>query len=102
MMNKKMIKKTYQLQKDMAKMQEDLENVTVQSSVGGGVVRAIVTGKLKLQSLEIDPEAISRDDAEMLQDLIIAAVNDGLEQAQDMVSQQMSNLTGGINIPGIT
>ena len=102
MMNKKMIKKAYQLQKDMVKMQEELENITVESSVGGGVVKAVVTGKLKLQSLEIDPETISNDDVEMLQDLIISAVNDSLEQAQDMVSKQMNNLTGGINIPGLT
>jgi len=101
-MNKKMIKKAYQLQKDMVKMQEELENITVESSVGGGVVKAVVTGKLKLQSLEIDPETVSNDDVEMLQDLIISAVNDGLEQAQDMVSKQMNNLTGGINIPGLT
>ena len=101
-MNKKMIKKAYQLQKDMVKMQEELENITVESSVGGGVVKAVVTGKLKLQSLEIDPETISNDDVEMLQDLIISAVNDSLEQAQDMVSKQMNNLTGGINIPGLT
>jgi DNA-binding YbaB/EbfC family protein len=97
-----MIKKAYQLQKDMVKMQEELENITVESSVGGGVVKAVVTGKLKLQSLEIDPETISNDDVEMLQDLIISAVNDSLEQAQDMVSKQMNNLTGGINIPGLT
>jgi DNA-binding YbaB/EbfC family protein len=101
-MNKKMIKQAQELQKNMAKMQEELESATVESSAGGGAVKAVVSGKMKLESLEIDPEAVSPDDVEMLQDLVLAAVNDGLDKAQEMVSSRMSSLTGGLNIPGLT
>ena len=101
MMNKRMLKKAQQLQKNMMKMQEELESATVESSAGGGAVKATVSGKMKLESLTIDPEAVSPDDVEMLQDLVLAAVNDGLEKAQEMVSSRMSGLTGGLKIPGL-
>ena len=97
-----MIKQAQQLQKNMAKMQEELESATVESSAGGGAVKAVVSGKMKVESLEIDPEAVSPEDVEMLQDLVLAAVNDGLEKAQEMANSRMSALTGGMNIPGLT
>ena len=96
-----MLKQAQQLQKNMMKMQEELESATVDSSAGGGAVKAVVSGKMKLESLTIDPEAVSPDDVEMLQDLVLAAVNDGLEKAQEMVSSRMSGLTGGMKIPGL-
>ena len=101
MMNKKMLKQAQQLQKNMAKMQEELENATVEGSAGGGVIKAVVSGKMTLESLTIDPEAVSPDDVEMLQDLVIAAVNDGIDKAQEMASSKMNSLTGGMNIPGL-
>jgi DNA-binding YbaB/EbfC family protein len=101
MVSKKMIKQAQQLQKNMVKMQEELESATVESSAGGGVVKAVVSGKMKLESLSIDPEAVSPDDVEMLQDLVLTAVNDGLDKAQEMVSSRMSSLTGGMKIPGL-
>ena len=101
MMNKKMLKQAQQLQKNMAKMQEELENSTVEGSAGGGVIKAVVSGKMTLESLTIDPEAVSPDDVEMLQDLVIAAVNDGIDKAQEMASSKMNSLTGGMNIPGL-
>ena len=82
-------------------MQEELENATVEGSAGGGVIKAIVSGKMTLESLTIDPEAVSPDDVEMLQDLVIAAVNDGIDKAQEMASSKMNSLTGGMNIPGL-
>jgi DNA-binding YbaB/EbfC family protein len=85
----------------MMKMQEELESATVESSVGGGVVTAVVSGKMRLESLTIEPEAVTPDDVEMLQDLVLAAVNEGMEKAQDMVSSRMSSLTGGLKIPGL-
>ncbi len=85
----------------MMKMQEELESATVESSVGGGVVTAVVSGKMRLESLTIEPEAVTPDDVEMLQDLVLAAVNDGMEKAQDMVSSRMNSLTGGLKIPGL-
>ena len=101
MMNKKMLKQAQQLQKNMLKMQEELESATVEATAGGGVVTAVVSGKMRLESLAIDPEAVSPDDVELLQDLVLAAVNEGMEKAQEMASSRMSALTGGMKIPGL-
>jgi hypothetical protein len=95
------MRQAQELQKNMMKMQEELESATVESSVGGGVVTAVVSGKMRLESLTIEPEAVTPDDVEMLQDLVLAAVNDGMEKAQDMVSSRMNSLTGGLKIPGL-
>ena len=102
MMNRKMIKQAQQLQRRMAELQEELESATVEATSGGGVVTVVVTGKMTLESLQIDQEVVSPEDVEMLQDLVLAAVNEGLSKAQDMVSSRMSALTGGLNIPGLT
>jgi DNA-binding YbaB/EbfC family protein len=96
-----MLRQAQQLQQRMMRVQEELESATVETTAGGGVVKAVVTGKLKLESIEIDPEVVTPDDVEMLQDLVLAAVNDGLEKAQEMASSRMSELTGGLNIPGL-
>jgi hypothetical protein len=97
-----MLRQAQQLQKRMMKLQEELENETVEATAGGGVVTAVVTGKLKLESLTIDPEAVDPEDVEMLQDLVVAAVNEGIDKAQEAASKRMSALTGGMNIPGLT
>ena len=102
MVNRKMLRQAQKLQKDMLKMQEELENATVTSSAGGGAVKAVVSGKMRLESIAIDPDAVSPEDVEILQDLVLAAVNDGLEKAQDAASSRMSSLTGGLNLPGLT
>ena len=102
MMNKKMIRQAQQLQKNMQKMQEELESATVEATAGGGVVKAVVSGKLRVESLAIDAEVVSPDDVEMLQDLVLAAVNEGLDKAQEMGTSKMSALTGGLKIPGLT
>ena len=96
-----MLRQAQQLQKKMMKLQEELENETVEATAGGGVVTAVVTGKLKLESLTIDPEAVDPEDVEMLQDLVVAAVNEGIDKAQESASKRMSALTGGMNIPGL-
>ncbi len=101
MMNRKMMKQAQQLQKNMAKMQEELESATVEASAGGGAVKAVVSGKMRVESLEIDPDAVSPEDVEILQDMVQAAVNDGLEKAQEMAADRMSALTGGMKIPGL-
>ena len=101
-MNRRMLRQAQQLQKRMAQLQEELESATVTATAGGGVVSVVVTGKLTLESIEIDPEVVSPDDVDILQDLITAAVNEGLSNAQEMVSSRMSELTGGLNIPGLT
>jgi DNA-binding YbaB/EbfC family protein len=102
MMNRKMIKQAQQLQRRMAELQQELETETVEASVGGGMVTVVVSGKMTVESITIDPEAVTPDDVDMLQDLVLAAVNEGLNQAQEMVSTRMGALTGGLNIPGLT
>ena len=101
-MNKKMIRQAQQLQKNMMKVQEELESTTVEATAGGGAVKAVVSGKMRLESLTLDPEAVSPDDVEILQDLVLAAVNEAMEKAQEMTGSRMSSLTGGMKIPGLT
>ena len=96
-----MLKQAQQLQTKMMKMQEELAGETVESSVGGGMVKAVANGKQQLLSITIEIEAVDPDDVEMLQDLVLAAVNDALEKSQKMVSERMGKLTGGLNIPGL-
>ena len=102
MMNKNMMRHAQQLQKQMAKLQEEIENSKVENSVGGGVVKVVVTGKMVVESIEIDPEVVDSEDVEMLQDLVQSAVNGAIEKAQELASTKMGALTGGLNIPGLT
>jgi len=97
----KMMKQAQQLQAKMAKLQEELAEKTVETSSGGGMVKVVASGKQQLVSIQIEQEVVDPDDVEMLQDLILAAVNDALTKAQDMVSGEMGKLTGGMNIPGL-
>ena len=97
-----MIKQAQKLQAKMLRLQEELGEKTVESSVGGGMVKVVANGKQEVLSLEIDPEVVDPEDIEMLQDLILSAVNDALSKAQQMVSSEMGKLTGGMNIPGLS
>jgi nucleoid-associated protein EbfC len=90
-----------QMQQQMARIQEELEAETVDGSAGGGVVKATVTGKQDLVSLTIDPSAVDPDDVDMLQDLIVAAVNDAIRASRDLAAEKMGPLTGGLNVPGL-
>ncbi len=101
MMNKRMIKQAQQLQKRMEQMQEEMETLTVEGSAGGGAVTATVTGKMHVLSITIDPDVVDPEDVELLQDMVLAAVNDGLSRAEETVSKQMAALTGGLKIPGL-
>ncbi len=94
-----MIRQAQKMQQDMLKAQEELESKTYEAAAGGGVVSAAVSGKKELVSVAIDPEAVDPDDVEMLQDLIVAAVNEALRKASDDAASQMSRLTGGLNLP---
>ena len=102
MMNKNMMRQAQQLQKQMAKMQEEIENTKIENSVGGGVVKVVVTGKMIVESIEIDPEVVDAQDVEMLQDLVQTAINGAIEKAQELASTKMGALTGGLNIHGLT
>jgi hypothetical protein len=86
----------------MAELQEELGKKQVEASAGGGMVTAVVSGKQQLLDLKIDPAAVDPEDVEMLQDLVTAAVNEAIKQSQQMASEEMSKITGGMNIPGLT
>ena len=90
-----------QMQQEMARIQSELEAATVTGSSGGGVVNATVTGKQELVGLTIDPAAVDPSDVEMLQDLVVAAVNDALRASRDLAEQKMSAVTGGLRLPGM-
>lgn len=96
-----MMKQAQKLQKKMMKTQEELAEKTVEATAGGGMVKVVATGGQTVQSIEIDKEVVDPEDVEMLQDLVLAAVNDALKKAQDMMSSEMSKLTGGMNLPGM-
>ena len=96
------MKQAQQFQTKMAKLQEELGEKTVEASAGGGMVSVVVNGKQELLSIEIEKEVIDPEDREMLQDLVLAAVNDALVKSQEMVSGEMGKLTGGMKIPGLT
>ena len=99
-MNLNMLKQAQKMQQDMMKMQQELQEKEYQAAAGGGVVSATVNGKHELKTLTIDPEAVDPEDVEMLQDLVMAAINEGLRKADEMVNSQMSTITGGLNLPG--
>jgi nucleoid-associated protein EbfC len=94
-------KMAQKMQADMARAQEELAALQVEGSAGGGVVRAVATGNQELVSLTIDPDAVDPQDVEMLQDLVLAAVNDALGNARKVAEQKMAAVTGGLRIPGL-
>lgn len=97
----KMMKQVQKMQEDLAKMQEELKEMTVEASSGGGMVRVVATGKQEIREIKINPEAIDPEDAEMLEDLVLTAVNEALRKSQEMQAEQMSRITGGIKVPGL-
>ena len=96
-----MMKQAKMLQDKMAKMQEEMAEKTVEATAGGGMVKVVANGRQQIVSIQIEKEVIDPEDADMLQDLIIAAVNDALTKSQEMVSGEIGKLTGGLNIPGL-
>jgi len=96
-----MMKQAQKLQKKMLQAQQDLATKTVEASAGGGMVKVVANGAQKIESIVLEKEVVDPEDVEMLQDLVLAAVNDALKKSQDMVSGEMSKLTGGMNIPGM-
>jgi DNA-binding YbaB/EbfC family protein len=97
-----MMKQAQKLQSKIFKLQEELADRTVETTVGGGMVKAVANGKQELLSIKIDPEVVDPNDVQMLEDLIAAAVNEVLKKSQEMVSEEMTKLTGGFKIPGLT
>ena len=97
----KLMKQAKKMQRQMQQQQETLEGKEYETSAGGGVVKAKLNGRYELLSIEIKPEAVDPDDVEMLQDLIMAAINEGLRKVRDEQEESLSSLTGGMNIPGL-
>ena len=98
-MNMNMIKQAQKMQQDMMRMQQELQEKEYQAKSGGGMVTAVVNGKHEVKSLVIDPEAVDPDDVEMLQDMILAAVNEAMRAADAEAADTMSKLTGGMGLP---
>jgi DNA-binding YbaB/EbfC family protein len=96
-----LFKQAQQLQERLANVQQELAGRTVEASAGGGMITAVVNGKLELVQIRIDPTLLQAPDVDMLQDLVVAAVNEGIRAAQKMMSDEMSKLTGGLKLPGM-
>jgi DNA-binding YbaB/EbfC family protein len=101
MMNKNMLKQAQQMQARLAAVQEEIAVARTEASAGGGVVKVSVIGGQSVESITIDPEVVDPEDVEMLQDLILAAINEAMETANKLASDKMSSITGGMNIPGL-
>jgi len=97
----KMMKQVQKMQAELKRVQEELASKTVEGTAGGGVVTVVVNGHQEIQQIKIDPAAVDPDDVEMLEDLILAAVNDGLRKAQELSAAEMQRVTGGLNLPGM-
>jgi DNA-binding YbaB/EbfC family protein len=97
-----MMKQAQKLQAKMLRLQDELAAKTVESAAGGGMVKVVANGKQQIVAIQIEKEVVDPEDVEMLQDLVLAAVNDALTQSQEMVSSEMAKLTGGMSIPGLT
>lgn len=97
-----MMKNALELKSNMEKLKESLANEQIEASSGGGMVTVVMNGKMEVLSVKIDPDVINPDDSEMLETLVAAALNEASRKAQEMVKEKMSELTGGLDIPGIT
>jgi len=100
--NKFMMRQAQELQAKLAKAQQELANITVEASSGGGAVKVTINGQQKIQQIKISPEAINPDDVEMLEDLILAAVNEAIAKSQELAAKHLGKITAGLKIPGLT
>jgi len=100
-MDKSILRQAQQLQAKLAKAQEELGSMTVEATSGGGAVKVMIDGHQKVHSVEISPEAVEAGDIELLQDLVMSAVNEAVIKSQELVNKHLSSLTGGLNIPGL-
>ena len=101
-MNRFMMRRAQELGAKLAKIQEELEKATVEASSGGGAVTVVVNGQQKVQSVKISPEVVNAEDVGMVEDLVMAAVNEAIAKSQDLAQSRLGALTGGLNIPGLT
>lgn len=96
------VKQAQELQERLARVQEEAAAKTVEATAGGGMVTVVVSGKLQVMDIRIDPEVIKSGDTQMLEDLLVAAVNKGIRSAQEFMAEEMKKVTGGLQIPGLT
>jgi DNA-binding YbaB/EbfC family protein len=96
-----MLKQAQKIQAELAKVQEEMAQKTIEASSGGGMVSVVVNGKQEVISINIEREVVNPEDIDMLQDLVLAAVNEGIRKSQEMVAEEMKRLTGGLSIPGL-
>lgn len=101
-MNKFMMQQAQKLQAQLAKAQEELSDVIVEASSGGGAVKVTASGHQKILSIKISPEAVDAEDVELLEDMVLTAVNEAITKSQETAAEQLGKLTGGLNIPGLT
>ena len=101
-MNRDMLRQLQQMQDQITKAQQEIEEATVEASAGGGAVTVVVSGQPRLQSIKIAPEAVDPDDVEMLEDMIVAALNEALEKVRTMQAERFGSVTGGLDVPGLT
>ncbi len=95
------LKQAQQMHAKISQIQEEMAGKTVEVSSGGGMVNVVINGKQEIVSIKIDPEVVNREDIEMLQDLIVAAINEAIRKSQQMMAEEMKKITGGLSIPGI-
>jgi DNA-binding YbaB/EbfC family protein len=101
-MNKFLMQQAQKLQSKLAQAQEELSNITVEASSGGGAVKVTMNGQQKIQSVKISPEVINSDDVELLEDLVLTAVSEAIAKSQEIATEHLGGLTGGLKIPGLT
>jgi DNA-binding YbaB/EbfC family protein len=101
-MNRDMLRQLQRMQAQIAQAQQEIEETTVEASAGGGAVTVVVSGEPRLQSIKIAPEAVDPDDVEMLEDLIVAALNEALEKVRAMQAERFGSVAGGLDVPGLT
>ncbi len=101
-MNKFIMRQAQELQAKLAKAQEELASATIEASSGGGAVKVTVNGQQEVQSVKISPEAINPDDAELLEDLVLAAINEAMSKSKELAAERLGKITGGLKIPGLT
>ena len=95
------LKQAQEMHGKISQLQEEMANKTVEASAGGGMVNIVINGKQQVLSVRIDPEVVSREDIDMLQDLMVAAVNEAIRKSQEMMTEEMKKVTGGLSIPGM-
>jgi DNA-binding YbaB/EbfC family protein len=100
--NRSIMRQAQELQAKLAKAQQELADTTVEASSGGGAVKVTINGQQQIQSVKISPEAIEPDDVELLEDLVLTAVNEAIAKSQELAAKRLGKLTGGLNIPGLT